>query len=66
MNFKTWAIAAACLSLAAAQDGAKEQLRTALKDDAVKGDWIYDDLPAGYALAKKTGKPLMVVFRCVP
>lgn len=72
MSFKTWAIgavAAASLSSAiswGAQDGAKEQLRIALKDNEVKGDWIYDDLPAGYALAKKTGKPLMVVFRCVP
>jgi hypothetical protein len=63
MTFKAWAIAAACLSLAAAQDGAKEQLRVALKDNEVKGDWIYDDLPAGYAAAKKSGKPMMIVFR---
>ena len=35
MTFKAWAIAAACLSLAA-QDGAKEQLRVALKDNEVK------------------------------
>ena len=65
MIFKAWAIAAACLSLAA-QDGAKDQLRVALKDNEVKGDWIYDDLPAGVAAAKKSGKPMMVVFRCVP
>jgi hypothetical protein len=44
-----------------AQD--KEKLRTALKDTEVKGDWIYDDLPAGFAEAKKTGKPMMIVFR---
>lgn len=69
MNFRAWvtvAVAAACLSEAVAQDGAKEQLRIALKDNEVKGNWIYDDLPAGYAAAKKTGKPMMVVFRCVP
>ena len=65
MSIKAWAVAAACLSLAA-QDGATEQLRVALKDNEVKGDWIYDDLPAGMAAAKKTGKPMMVVFRCVP
>jgi hypothetical protein len=47
----------------APQGGPKEQLKTALKDDAVKGDWIYDDLPAGYAAAKKSGKPMLVVFR---
>jgi len=57
------AMAAACLSAAGAQDAAKEQLRVALKDNEVKGDWIYDDLPAGMAAAKKTGKPMMIVFR---
>ena len=69
MKIRAWAtvaMAAACLSTAGAQDAAKEQLRVALKDNEVKGDWIYDDLPAGYAAAKKTGKTLMVVFRCVP
>jgi hypothetical protein len=62
MSIKAWAIAAACLSLAA-QDGPKEQLRIALKDNEVKGNWFYDDLPAGMAAAKKSGKPMMIVFR---
>lgn len=30
------------------------------------GFWIYNDLPAGVELAKKTGNPLLVVFRCIP
>ena len=55
--------ALAMLCAASPQDAAKEKLKTALKDDAVKGDWIYDDLNAGYAEAKKSGKPMMVVFR---
>jgi hypothetical protein len=28
--------------------------------------WIYNDLPRGIAEAKKSGKPLLVVFRCIP
>jgi hypothetical protein len=44
-----------------AQD--KEKLRTGLKDTEVKGDWIYDDLGVGFAEAKKSGKPMMIVFR---
>lgn len=28
--------------------------------------WIYNDLDRGFAEAKATGKPLMVVLRCVP
>jgi serine protease Do len=30
------------------------------------GLWIYNDLPAGFAEAKTTGKPLLIVLRCVP
>jgi hypothetical protein len=47
-----------------AQDatGAK---RERLKDKAADF-WIYDDIDAGYAKASKTGKPLLVSFRCVP
>lgn len=28
--------------------------------------WIYDDVPKGFAEAKRTGKPLLVVLRCIP
>lgn len=30
------------------------------------GFWIYNDLPAGMKQAKQTGKPLIVVLRCIP
>ena len=30
------------------------------------GLWVYNDLSQGIALARKTGKPLLVIFRCVP
>jgi len=29
-------------------------------------DWIYNDLEEGIRAAKESGKPLMVVFRCIP
>ena len=45
------------------QDPRKERLRVALKDVQPVGDWIYDDINRGFARAKKTKKPLMVVFR---
>jgi hypothetical protein len=59
---------AALLVLAASevQDPAKQRLRDALKDNALAGTWIYDDVEAGYAESGRTGKPLMVVIRCVP
>jgi hypothetical protein len=46
--------------------GDKEQLRNALRDHALGGTWIYDDLEAGIAEAARAQKPLMVVLRCVP
>jgi serine protease Do len=45
------------------------------REGAVRGDrakmehsdrWIYQDLERGFAEAKKSGKPLLVVLRCVP
>jgi len=30
------------------------------------GRWIYNDFPKGVAEAKLTGKPLLVVLRCIP
>lgn len=45
------------------------------REGAVRGDrakmqdnsrWIYNDVKQGFAVAKETGKPLMVVLRCVP
>jgi thioredoxin-related protein len=28
--------------------------------------WIYNDLPSAFAEAKKSGKPLLAVLRCIP
>ena len=49
------------LLAAAPQD--KEALKTALKDVDIPASWIYDDIDAGFAEAKKSGKPLLVAFR---
>lgn len=54
-----------CTALAAlaVQDGSKDALKTALKDNDLPGTWIYDDINGGFAEAKKSGKPMVVVFR---
>ena len=46
--------------------GAQPPLREQVKDMEIAPHWIYDDLPKALAEAKQTGKPLMVVVRCVP
>ena len=30
------------------------------------GAWVYNDLDKGFELAKQTGKPLLIIFRCPP
>jgi hypothetical protein len=45
------------------REGAVRQDRAAMENDA---RWIYNDFERGFAEAKKTGKPLLVVLRCVP
>lgn len=39
-----------------------QDLRKALGDEA-GAEWIYDDVPAGIAAARKDGRPILVVFR---
>jgi hypothetical protein len=45
------------------REGAVRKDRAAMEYDA---RWIYNDFRAGMAKAKETGKPLLVVLRCVP
>lgn len=57
------------LLVAAAAAHAEDRREKVLKDKPnveAAGEWIYNDLPAGIAEAKKSGKPLLVVLRCVP
>ena len=56
------ALLVACLA-SSSQEPSKEALKTALKDADLPASWIYDDIPAGFAEAKKSGKPMLVVFR---
>lgn len=57
------------LSVSTSSFAANDRDAKVRKDKAdVEADdyWIYNDLPRGVAEAKKTGKPLLVVFRCIP
>lgn len=44
----------------------QSELGKSVKDIPVASHWIYDDLAKAKAEAKETGKPLLVVLRCVP
>lgn len=45
---------------------AQSELKQTLKDIEPAPHWIYDDLPKAMDQAKATGKPVLVVLRCVP
>ena len=45
------------------REGAVRNDRATMEKDA---RWIYHDYRAGFAKAKETGRPLLVVLRCVP
>lgn len=45
------------------REGAVRNDKAAMENDA---RWVYNDVPRGFAEAKRTGKPLLVILRCVP
>lgn len=45
------------------REGAVRNDKASMEKDA---RWLYNDIEAGFAAAKKSGKPLLVVLRCVP
>lgn len=62
-----FAVELGCGSIAAGQGN--ERAKKVLQDKAKvtsEGFWIYGDLPAAFQLAEQTGKPLLVVLRCLP
>jgi hypothetical protein len=57
------------LALAAVPSLAQDRKTKVLNDrKAFQGSqaWIYNDLPKGIEVARATGRPLMVTFRCIP
>lgn len=56
-----------CLALIGmAAESRDTKVRNDRTDVLGGGKWIYNDLGKGFAEAKQTGKPLLVVLRCVP
>lgn len=57
-----------CLALSGFARGQtrEEKLLADRKKFEADGLWIYNDLPRGFAEAKKSGKPLLIVMRCIP
>lgn len=44
----------------------EQQVREDREHVTADGFWLYNDLPAAFAQAEKTGKPILVGLRCIP
>ena len=67
-HFRPWMASVCCLlwvCLAQAQDR-ETKVRNDKKNVEADDSWVYNDLPRGIEEARRTGKPLLVVFRCIP
>ena len=62
LHFGGWARLFAQSNTAASGQG-NTKLKEQLQELGIADFWIYDDLEFGFAQAKKTGKPLLLVFR---
>jgi serine protease Do len=60
------ALLLACPVAAQQQKTREQKVREDREKIEAEGFWIYNDLARGFAEAKKTGKPLLVVLRCIP
>jgi len=65
LTLLTGSLLLAATALNAAEDR-RERVLNDRKEVAAVGHWIYNDLPKGFAEAARTGKPLLIVVRCVP
>ena len=56
----------AWISPASAAEDRRERVLKDKPEVEALGHWIYNDLPKGFSEAARTGRPLLVVLRCVP
>ena len=59
-----------CLSMGISSGQEKKTRDQKVREDQQRvtqeGFWIYNDLPKAFREAKETGKPILVVLRCIP
>lgn len=60
------AVLLSALGTAPAQNAREKKVREDKQRIEAERFWIYNDLPRGFAEARRTGKPLLVVLRCIP
>jgi len=59
-------IAALAVTAASAAETREEKVRRDREKVEGEGFWLYNDLPAAFEQAEQTGKPIIVVLRCIP
>ncbi len=59
-------ISAALITTTALAQTREEKVRADRAKVEAAGVWIYNDLPRAFAEARASGKPMLVLFRCIP
>ena len=59
-------LSAVLIAAAASGQTREEKVRDDKKKVEADGKWIYNDVPKAFAEAKRTGKPIVAVLRCLP
>ncbi|MBX3444665.1 MAG: PDZ domain-containing protein [Planctomyces sp.] len=60
------ALLSAGFAMAAEPKTREQKVREDKARVEAEGFWMYNDLPGAFEAAKKTGKPILVVLRCLP
>lgn len=61
-----WFTLAFCVGSDVLSQTREEKVREDRRKVEAEGFWIYNDMPLTFDTAKKTGKPILVVLRCLP
>ena len=63
MTFLIWLLCIPCITFGQTRE---EIVRGDRKKVEAEGFWMYNDIPGAFREARKTGKPIVVVLRCLP
>ncbi len=61
-----WGLLLLLTAAGGGQDAVLRETDTNFSQAGAEDHWIYNDLARGFAEAKASNKPMMIVFRCIP
>ena len=66
ISVTAWVVAFACSVSHGYAQSREEKVRSDRERVVADGFWIYNDIPGAMSKARESGKPVLVVLRCIP